>query len=278
MRINLDFGHTLSGADTGAEGCGYKEQDCTREIGYKVKAKLEALGHSINVCSVDYATSINSSLNIRAAKANGFGGDYFISIHLNAGGGHGVEVYTYQGKDDPTARNILNNIAALGYTNRGLKGASYSVLKNTTMKACLIECCFIDSKEDMNRYNAEAIANAIVKGLTGNKVVNTTPHTYINNDILQLQRELNVQGFKDKNGNTLIEDGIAGKLTISACPLVKKGAAGNITRWIQRHVNTQDDGIFGEGTRQAVSIYQASKGLEADGIVGKNTWTKLLGL
>ena len=278
MRINSDFGHTLSGADTGAEGCGYKEQDCTREIGYKVKAKLEALGHSINVCSVDYAASLKSSLNARAEKANSFGGDYFISIHLNAGGGHGVEVYTYKGKEDPTARSILNNIASLGYTNRGLKGADYSVLRNTTMKACLIECCFIDSKEDMNRYNAEAIANAIVTGLTGNKVVNTTPHTYINNDILQLQRELNVQGFKDKNGNTLIEDGIAGELTISACPLVKKGATGNITRWIQRHVNTQDDGIFGEGTRQAVSIYQASKGLEADGIVGKNTWTKLLGL
>ena len=45
MKINLDMGHTLSGADTGAEGCGRREQDCTREIGYKVKAKLEALGH-----------------------------------------------------------------------------------------------------------------------------------------------------------------------------------------------------------------------------------------
>jgi N-acetylmuramoyl-L-alanine amidase len=34
------------------------------------------------------------------------------------------------------------------------------------MPAILIEACFIDSQKDMNLYNAEAMANAIVKGLT----------------------------------------------------------------------------------------------------------------
>ena len=35
------------------------------------------------------------------------------------------------------------------------------------MPAMFIECCFIDSESDMARYNAEDIANAIVKGLVG---------------------------------------------------------------------------------------------------------------
>lgn len=53
MKIALDYGHCLSGADTGLVGNGYKEQDCTREIGKLVKAKLEALGHTVIAVAPD---------------------------------------------------------------------------------------------------------------------------------------------------------------------------------------------------------------------------------
>lgn len=36
------------------------------------------------------------------------------------------------------------------------------------------------------------------------------------------------------------------------------------------------DGIFGANTLKAVKAYQVAKGLDADGVVGKNTWGKLL--
>lgn len=179
MKINLDMGHTLSGADTGAVGCGRKEQDCTREIGYKVKAKLEALGHSVCICSVDNANSVNESLCARVNKANTNGGDLYVSIHLNAGGGHGTEVYTYQGRELSAARNVLNNICSLGYRNRGIKNANLYVINHTKMPAMLIECCFIDSNDDMARYNAEDIANAIVKGLVG-QTSNSTANIKVN--------------------------------------------------------------------------------------------------
>jgi peptidoglycan hydrolase-like protein with peptidoglycan-binding domain len=40
----------------------------------------------------------------------------------------------------------------------------------------------------------------------------------------------------------------------------------------------QIDGCFGEQTRQAIIVYQEDRSLDGDGIVGKNTWRKLLGL
>ena len=38
------------------------------------------------------------------------------------------------------------------------------------------------------------------------------------------------------------------------------------------------DGIFGNDTKNTVIKYQKSKGLSADGIVGQNTWRKLLNI
>lgn len=52
----------------------------------------------------------------------------------------------------------------------------------------------------------------------------------------------------------------------------------NQTKLIQHILNLNIDGIFGINTRNAVIKYQESKGILADGIVGANTWSKLLGL
>ncbi|SFU81536.1 Putative peptidoglycan binding domain-containing protein [Clostridium sp. DSM 8431] len=284
MKINLDMGHVLSGADTGAEGCGRKEQDCTREIGYKVKAKLEALGHSVCVCSVDNASTVNESLAARVNKANANGGDFYVSIHLNAGGGHGTEVYTYQGKELAVARNVLNNICRLGYTNRGIKGANLYVINHTTMPAILIECCFIDSSEDMKRYNAEDIANAIVKGLVGqisNNIVNVNEqqsNPSVSNDwVRRLQEECNRQGFSNQ-----VVDGIPGGNTLAGCPTLKYGAEGKITKLFQEKLVLLGydvggiDGIFGDRTLSAVEEWQSDNLLEVNGVVGNYTWNVLI--
>jgi N-acetylmuramoyl-L-alanine amidase len=97
-------------------------------------------------------------------------------------------------------------------------------------------------------------------------------------DIGTLQNELIVQGFTDKNGNELIIDGIAGELTLSACPVLKFGAIGNITKWVQKQLEISADGIFGEITRQAIIVYQKNMSMIGDGVVGQNTWKKLLGM
>ena len=65
---------------------------------------------------------------------------------------------------------------------------------------------------------------------------------------------------------------------------MREGARGNITKLLQEKLvslgyNTNGvDGIFGGGTTKAVCNFQRNKGLSSDGIVGKNTWRKLLKL
>lgn len=51
-----------------------------------------------------------------------------------------------------------------------------------------------------------------------------------------------------------------------------------LTRIVQRIVGVSVDGKFGSQTRTAVKLYQAKNGLEQDGIVGINTWKKMLGV
>lgn len=99
--------------------------------------------------------------------------------------------------------------------------------------------------------------------------------------IIILQKELNNQCRTDYNWNELNEDGLVGELTLSACPTLSIGANGNITAWVQNKLSMekcQVDGYFGVNTKQAVIEFQSNKLLNGDGIVGKKTWSKLLGM
>ena len=131
------------------------------------------------------------------------------------------------------------------------------------------------------RYDSNIFTDLIYCNIP-NSIVDTNTYNINNfatdNIYLQLQRELNAQGFTDKNGNKLIEDGIPGPLTLSACPVVRKGASGNITTWIQLRCGATPDGIFGIDTENAVKWMQRKWNINDDGIVGPNTWAKLLGL
>ncbi len=173
MIYEINCGHCIQGFDTGAVGNGLKEQDLTRLVGNKVMQKLKLLGHTVIDCTVDSATSVSSALSTICAKANAVKAEHFVSIHFNAsnGQGHGAEIFTYAGIETIQAINILKNIKALGYVNRGVKNGNHlAVINKTAAKAMLIECCFIDNAEDIKIFNADKMADAIVQGLTGQLV------------------------------------------------------------------------------------------------------------
>jgi peptidoglycan hydrolase-like protein with peptidoglycan-binding domain len=67
---------------------------------------------------------------------------------------------------------------------------------------------------------------------------------------------------------------------------LRKGAKGDTVKALQLLLvgrgfscgQAGADSSFGSATDAAVRAYQSKKGLTVDGIVGKNTWSKLLGV
>ena len=154
----------------------------------KVKNKLISLlkgdGHTVYDCTDDTGKTSGANLANIVAKCNKHSVDLDISIHLNAGRNDskgdgstgGVEVFCYDSKTKSVAEKITDAIAdEFGYHNRGVKySTGLYVLRNTKSKAILIECCFVDDKDDAKAWNAERCAAAIYKGLTGKAATSST--------------------------------------------------------------------------------------------------------
>ena len=151
MKFGINCGHTKSGPGSGAVGR-IVESDETRNVGYKLMDKFRANGHTVVDCTINSASSQNAYLSQAVNLANRQDLDYFISIHFNAGGGRGVETYTYEGRQFADALETCANIAALGFRNRGVKaGTGLYVIRKTKAKSMLIEVCFVDT-DDANYY------------------------------------------------------------------------------------------------------------------------------
>ncbi|MBV4440191.1 N-acetylmuramoyl-L-alanine amidase [Clostridium tyrobutyricum] len=172
MKITYDFGHG-TGQDRGASGYRNEEHDC-REYGALVIKKLQALGHTCYNCtpSSSHALTLGQSLSYRVNKANSYNSQLHICMHVNAfqtdkATGSEVEYASNSGKTyaDRVSAEISTSLVL---TNRGakLQGGLY-VLKYTNMPAILVEPFFCDNKSDCSKYNAEKLATAIVKGVTG---------------------------------------------------------------------------------------------------------------
>ena len=167
MLIAIDKGHNCIN-DTGAVGIEC-EDTLTRELGDKLIALLNRHGHKTVDVTPSYASSVNNSLRQRVDAANLSDADLFVSLHFNAFNSlaYGSEVYAISQAGRKYGRRILNEIAKLGYGDRGVKTANFYVLKHTKMPAILIECCFLDSTSDMARYDADTMARAICNGILG---------------------------------------------------------------------------------------------------------------
>lgn len=164
-RIIINAGHTKIGVGTGAVGK-LNESIETRKIAYELMKQLAETKHEVIPAVFD-----KSDNNLKAAVnlSNDNLADLFISIHLNGGGGHGTEVYTWKAKQLDRAVKVCKNLSALGFANRGIKdGSSLYVIKNTKCEAMLIEICFVGSDIDYSLYHThgyEKIAKAIKDSL-----------------------------------------------------------------------------------------------------------------
>jgi peptidoglycan hydrolase-like protein with peptidoglycan-binding domain len=62
--------------------------------------------------------------------------------------------------------------------------------------------------------------------------------------------------------------------------MIERGARGDSVENLQQALvdagyDIEVDGVFGEATEAAVVDFQSSNGLDADGVVGPNTWRAL---
>lgn len=167
MIIGINAGHTKTGPGSGAVGR-IKESEHTRYVAAALEKYLRVAGVTVRDCTIDLAKTQNAYLAQAVNLANAQDLDWFVSIHFNAGGGRGVEAYTYNGRQYQDAIEICANIAALGFKNRGVKsGNGLYVIRKTKAKSILIEVCFVDS-DDAEHYlsvGADKIAKAIAAAL-----------------------------------------------------------------------------------------------------------------
>ena len=222
MKIAIRGGHCPK--VPGAKGI-IDELTEDRKVKNSVIKYLKQLNHDVlDVTPPDNTTSSGADLYYGVNKANNWDADLFVSIHFNNAystynGSLGSEVCVYSHFD--TAQRVVNGLARLGFKNRGQKFRNNLYeLRNSAMKAMIIEVCFVEATGDVALYNKlghDLIGKTIAESISNEKVIAPVVETpvitkpIINNTdswIKRLQQECNKQGFSNQ-----AVDGIPGKNT-----------------------------------------------------------------
>ena len=164
----LDPGH--GGTDPGAIGNGLLEKDLNLKIAKATKEYLDTR-YSGHTTQLTRSGDTTMALVERTNKANRWGADYLLSIHINAGGGTGYEDFIFNGSVQPSTarlRDIIHSEVskAAGWRNRGKKTANFHVLRESKMSAMLTENGFIDNKQDADKLKQNSTIQEIAKAHT----------------------------------------------------------------------------------------------------------------
>ncbi len=175
-RAFISVGH--GGDDPGAVANGFKEKDINLVIALSCRDELVRHG-------VEVLMSRETDVRVLDAvkRCNAFKPDRAIDIHINAGGGDGVEIfYHYLGGASKTlAQLVIDSIVKeTGQNSRGVKAKRnsqgkdyYAFIRETAAPAIIVECAFIDNKKDIaivdtaaeQKLMGVAIAKGVLKDL-----------------------------------------------------------------------------------------------------------------
>lgn len=188
MDILLISGH--GAGDCGAQGCGYKEADLTRELVNIIAPKLR------KYAKVDvYNQSRNAYKDVCSGKFSIGKYDYVLEVHFNAFNisAYGTECFVVPEEKGITVEQAIMKNMGKFFKLRdndnifdGVKRTRFAVInkvKKLGMSGALIETCFIDNPNDMATYQrskneiADGIVDGIVKGFGLEEVKATTPTT-----------------------------------------------------------------------------------------------------
>lgn len=184
--VGIDPGH--GGSDPGAVGY---IKEAVANLTTALACRKYLLANNVDVV-MSRTISVTKSIASRCNKFNKKNVDLAVSIHKNAGGGDGFEVYHSigGGKGKTLAKNIETEVKKLGQNSRGLKTREengvdyYGFIRLTNMPAVILEGCFVDNRKDSKDFDEKkeqqelgyAYARGILKtlgvkdnGLTGKK-------------------------------------------------------------------------------------------------------------
>ena len=177
MIINLSAGHNPDGK-VACGAIGYiRESTEARKVKNEIISQLKLLGHTVYDCTCENGVSQADVLSKIVTKCNAHKVDLDVSIHFNAGAKDqedgkttGTEVFLFSAGSQAKhyAEGVVKAISALGFKNRGVKtNPNLYFLRKTKAPSMLIECCFVDDKDDVALYDYQTMADAIVFGITG---------------------------------------------------------------------------------------------------------------
>lgn len=157
VKVWLDAGH--GGHDSGACGHGLAEKNIVLNLAIRLQWILGNRTDGHVEVGMTRSDDTFVSLNERANRANNWGADFFLSIHVNSGGGKGYEDYIYIGCGDygstARARDAFHMVMRDFYQSQGLgihgagkQKADFSVLRRTNMNAILTENLYIDNEHE----------------------------------------------------------------------------------------------------------------------------------
>ena len=315
--IVIDAGH--GGYDAGAvNGTRYEKNDNLR--------MALAVGERLKKCGVNviYTRTTDTFVPLleRSRISNNNKADLFVAFHRNSAStpaANGVETLIYtnaSNKSLQTAEALQQALANVGIqSNRGVKRANLSVLRETNAPALLLELGFINNDQDNELFDSkfDAYADAIAKSLAQSVGVNCNPGAGDNGGgnnqnatIRNIQTTLNARygaGLKVDGiwgplskraliralqielnmlyGAGLTVDGIFGPRTKAAVRNLSEGSRGNLVWILQaglyvKGFETPLDSVFGTDTTNKVKAFQTKSGLSADGIAGPNTFEALM--
>lgn len=174
MKIFIDPGH--GGYDNGAQNLavGLRESMLNLDTSLRLRDILLRRGQTI---LMSRTTDVYVNLTERAAMANRWGADYFISIHYNANdnpAANGTETLYHpnSNRGRALAEEVQRQaLLQLGLANRGIvPRPNLAVLRLTHMPAIMTEFAFISNPREATLLSQsqfrEKAAQAIADGLT----------------------------------------------------------------------------------------------------------------
>ena len=172
-KICLDPGHGAT-CTNGSPDKSYYEYEFAADIANRMAKILTKHGVDVKITRTN-GTDI--TLPERVNIANNYNPDYFVSLHSNAYGtkwndAHGWEIYVsgFGGNAEKLAKAIeTETTKIIPLTDRGIKSANYTVIKNTKAPAVLIEHGFHTNKNDVEYLKSnewrDKYAEANCKGI-----------------------------------------------------------------------------------------------------------------